>query len=562
MPNGRLTHLSVPLAHRSPRHNVCHLILLYVSFFLLCLTFMVLCYSQTIALATIFLPSYPELGYTVLKTPMDFLDPKKKRAHLIRLYVGYALMAIALITGTLILVYQTTGYGVDPKTGTIIQNGLVFIDSHLESSTVYINGENKGQTDTRLFLPSGKYDLELKKDGYRSWQRPFDLEGGKVARFVYPFLFPENLITKDVEIYGTAPGMASSSPDKHWLVVQQPSSLLNFEVVNLIDRANPITTIALPGDIFTTTGATHKLEPVEWSTDNRHLLLQHSFEGGSEFVVLDRETPAESINLNKLFEVPITSANLRDKRPDQFYLYDASGKVVRTADSKHKVTTPILSRVISYRSYGANVILYVTDETAVAGKVNVNLWDNGIVYTLRQLPLSNSYLLDLTKFDGKWYMAAGEETEQKTYVYKDAFNDLRSVPVKIPVPVSVLKVKTPQYISFSTNARFIAVQGGSEFAVYDAENNDQFRYDIKQPLLAAQKALWMDGHRLVVISQGKVVVHDFDGTNIQILSDANPAYPIFFNQGYDAMFTIANSRQVSLKPALIRTELKVVPAGQ
>ncbi len=500
--------------------------------------------------------------YTVFTNTMDFLDPKKKRAHLIRLYIGYILMGIALFIGTLILVYQASGYDFDPKTGTIVQNGLVFVDSHLESSTVYVDGKEKGQTDTRLVLPSGKHELQLKKSGYRTWQREFNLEGGTVMRFVYPFLFPENLVTKDVEIYGTAPGMSLASPDRRWLVVQQPGVLSSFEVIDLNDRNNPVTTITLPSELFDSRGATHKLEAVEWSTDNRHLLFKHNFEGGSEFLVLDREVPASSINLTKFFEVPITNVVLRDKRADQFYLFDASGMVLRTADTKHKETTPIINRVRSFRSYGPNVVLYVSEDSTTAGKVNVNLWDNGAVYNLRQLPLGKTYLLDIAKFDGRWYIAAGEDTEQKTYVYRDAFNDLRTVPAKIPVPVSVLKVKNPQFISFSTNARFIAVQGGSEFAVYDAEDNDQFRYDNNLTILQGQKSIWMDGHRLAVVSQNKVVVHDYDGTNQQTLSDANPDYPIFFNRDYDAMYTFANSRQVPLKPALLRTELKVLPAGQ
>lgn len=154
-------------------------------------------------------------------------------------------------------------------------------------------------------------------------------------------------------------------------------------------------------------------------------------------------------------------------------------------------------------------------------------------------------------------MGAGDDTEQKTYIYKDAFDDLHRTPSIAPQPISVLKVKTPEFLSFSANARFIAMQGGSEFAVYDAENNDQARYDTKLTLLPGQKANWMDGHRLVLVSSGKIVVFDFDGTNKQTLNDANPAYQVFFDRDYNAMFSIALANDQHLKPTLVRTELIV-----
>ncbi len=63
---------------------------------------------------------------------MDFLDPRKKRAYKIRLYIGYFLMAVALSIGTLILLFEAYGYDVNHKTGEVIQNGLVFVDSRPE----------------------------------------------------------------------------------------------------------------------------------------------------------------------------------------------------------------------------------------------------------------------------------------------------------------------------------------------------------------------------------------------------------------------------------------------
>ncbi len=163
---------------------------------------------------------------------MDFLDPKKKRAHKIRLYIGYGLIAVALAIATLILVFAAYGYDIDRKTGDIIQNGLVIVDAHPESATVLVNGENKGTTDYRLVLPAAKYSIELTRSGYLPWKHDVNLEGSSIEQLVYPFMFPERLVTKNLQTYTGAPTMASESLDRKWLVVSAPETPGSFQVVS------------------------------------------------------------------------------------------------------------------------------------------------------------------------------------------------------------------------------------------------------------------------------------------------------------------------------------------
>src|SRR5690606_12414954 len=112
---------------------------------------------------------------TIIGAAMDFLDPKKKRSHNIRLYIGYGLMAIALTIATLIVVFAAYGYGIDRKTGDVIQNGLLIVDSHPESAHIFINNEDKGTTDSRLVLPANAYTVELRRDGYLPWKLDINL---------------------------------------------------------------------------------------------------------------------------------------------------------------------------------------------------------------------------------------------------------------------------------------------------------------------------------------------------------------------------------------------------
>lgn len=488
---------------------------------------------------------------------MDFLDPKKKRAHRIRLFIGYGLMAVALGIASTILVFEAYGFDLDRKTGTVIQNGLVFIDSHPEQASITLNGEDKGLTDARLVIPDGQYTVELKRDGYRPWKRTFKLEGSTIERLVYPFLFPDKLDSSDVQLYSESPAFSTQSPDRKWVLVQRPGGLNVFDLMDLSQQNVNPQTITLNTALFNNFGSgSHRLELAEWSTDNRHVLLKHIYDGGFEYIIADREVPAESLNINKTLNINPAAITLRDKKFDQLYLHIAANGALQAADLKTKIITPLLNGVITYKSYSSEEVLYVTTEGAPAGKVLVRIRAADKIYTLRELPAGDSnYMLEIAKFDGAWFMVAGASGEKKAFVYKDPFEILnRTTGIRIPVPESVLKTDAlGQFVSFSNNTRFISLQSGSQFAVYDAEMERTYRYDTKLKLAEGEKARWMDGHRLTVISEGRLVVFEYDGLNAQKLVDMSGGHLPYFDRDYDRFFTISPSPVVPNKVSMIMT---------
>ncbi len=488
---------------------------------------------------------------------MDFLDPKKQRAHTIRLFIGYILVAIAIGIGSLLLLYLSFGYGFDRKTGEVIQNGLVFVSSRPASAAIYINGErNNARTDTRLVLPAGDYELELRADGYRGWKRSFTLDGGVVERFAYPFLFPNELVPEDMQLYADTPAFATQSPDRQWLLVQQPGSLGTFDMVNLNAPDEAVQAVTVPDGVLTGAGA-QSWQLVEWSTDNRHVLLKHLFEGGFEFILIDRVMPENSLNINSAFSVSPTQVVLRDKAYDKYYFYDAAAQTLQSGDLRNRTLVPVLSGVAAYKTHGSDVILYATTESASPEKVKINLRQGADTYTIRELAASELYLLDVARFNGEWYVAAGSAGENKVYVYRDAVGFIKRQPDRLPVPSGILKVDNPRHLSFSANARFIMAHGSSNVGVYDAETVRHYHYALGMALPAEKQLTWMDGHRLTVVHEGKVEVFDYDGINRQTLLQSNNAFVPYFDRDYTAIYTIGPSAVVPGRSALVRAPLTV-----
>lgn len=492
---------------------------------------------------------------------MDFLDPKKQKRHKIQLITGYVLVAIALILTTTILLYQAYGFGVD-KNGQIIQNGLVFISSTPNPAQIYVNGQRyKDDTNVRIPLPSGQYTFELKRDGYDHWKRAVTVEGGSVEHFDYPFLYPTKLTSTTIKSYAVKDRLSTQSPDRRWLLEQNSESLLRFDVYDLNHIKDPSKEIALPDGVLTAAqaGTTAKLELEEWSTDNRHVVLKHTFQKNNqtthEFILLDRDDPSQSLNLTTKLGVNPTKIELRDRAYDDYYLFDEAAGTLTTASLKQPQPKAYLDHVLAFKSYSDKVMLYATTKDAENGKVSIVMRDGEGSNIIRTVDAGGPYLLNLTKYSGDWYVAAGAANEDKVYVYKNPIDMLKLQ--HITVPVHILKVADPSYIEFSDNARFIMVENGSKFALYDAENDKGYAYDTKKPVDAPQThATWMDGHRLAYITGGKLFAFDFDGANSRLLINADPTAVPAFTRDYKYLYVRTVGTNADAPFVLSRTPLR------
>ncbi|HEX7368508.1 MAG TPA: PEGA domain-containing protein, partial [Candidatus Saccharimonadales bacterium] len=292
---------------------------------------------------------------------MDFLDPKFQKRHHIQLVIGYIFVTIAILFATLVLLYQAYGFGLNNK-GQVVQSGLIFVSSHPSGAQIYLNGVlSSSATNARLSVPSGTYTLKITRSGYRDWQRPISVIGGTVERFDYPFLFPTNLVTSPVGSYVSAPALATQSPDKRWLLVLRHTTPdLTFDEYDLTNPKAPPTVLTLPATVYTPSAAS-TWQAVEWSSDSAHLLLQHTYSGKTEFIVMDRTDPTKSVNLNATLNLaPSSRVNLFNGQYDHYYVYDTAAQTLQTVSLTDPVAQPLLDHVLDYKTYAGSVVLYAS----------------------------------------------------------------------------------------------------------------------------------------------------------------------------------------------------------
>ncbi|HET8991697.1 MAG TPA: PEGA domain-containing protein [Candidatus Saccharimonadales bacterium] len=478
---------------------------------------------------------------------MDYLDPKKELKQRVTLLTGYVLVAVAIAFAALVLLYQAYGFTFG-KNGTVIQNGLLFFSSQPNPANIYINGKlASSQTNTRLFEPSGIYQVELTRAGYRNWYRRITVDGGSVEHFDYPLLIPNKLITSKVNSYSTAPGFMSQSLNQKYILIETPGSLTSFDLYDLSTPAKPvITNISLPANVLTPSiTGTQSLKVIAWADDNQHILLEHLYDGKTEYILLDTADTTQSVNLTTTFNVTPTSLSLVDNKYNNYYFYDSSTGSLTTASlSNPTPITPVLTHALAYESYGSNEVLYATDQGAKPGKVLIKLFTTNQTYTLTDLPASTgTYLLNLTTYNGTLYAAVGSTSGRFEYIYQDPIGQLQATPGQYLAPSWVLHVTDPNYLSFSKNAQFIMTENDNNYAVYDIQNSLGYLYsDASKPLDPPQlHATWMDGDRLIYISNGKVDIQDYDNNNQQTLVPALANYVPAFSSDYKYMYTLSSS---------------------
>ncbi|MFI5270507.1 MAG: PEGA domain-containing protein [Candidatus Saccharimonadales bacterium] len=489
---------------------------------------------------------------------MDYLDPRKQLEQNVILITGYILIAISITIATLVLVYQAYGFGLN-QNGTIIQNGLVFFSSQPNPANIYINGKlNPSTTNTRLILLSGGYNVTIAKNGYRDWSRRIVFDAGAVEHFDYPFLFPKSLTTSQVKQYSSPPALSTQSPDRRWILVEQPGSITNYSLLDLKSPAKPVeTTITIPSSILSKATSGESMQYDEWADDNQHVLLTHMFDGKTEYILVDRNNPSLSVNLNTVLGTNPSKLSLIDKKYDKYYVYNTTGGVIESGSlSGGNILTPYLQNVLAYESYGSNTMLYVTPTNAPTGKVLLNILEGTQTTTIRQLPVSSSYLVDLTQYSGTLYVVGGSSSDNRLYIYQDPASQYQNQD-GIIVPSQVLQIDNPNYVSFSDNAQFIVAENGTSFAIYDIENSKYYSYTTSPALdLPQQHAVWMDGDRLTYIGTNKMIVFDYDGTNQQTLMSANGGYIPEFSSNYKYVYTFSPLKSEN-KIELDRTPLAI-----
>jgi len=498
---------------------------------------------------------------------MDFLDPAKRKQHTVRLFLGYGLMAFLVIFSTIMIVYYASGFGIT-RGGEIVQNGLVFVSSQPANAELYIDGQRRDNTNTKLTLPAGTYSFRIQKAGYETWEKRVEIEGGAVDHVVYPMLIPSRLETAQLTNFDQAPALLTQSPDRRWIVMQeagQDGTLAVYDtdrnVEEIISQREPV---ALTSTMLTASEAPAAWKLVEWSTNNRHILLDRTFTAGGahqhEYILLDIQRPEGSYNVTRELALkPTNQLTLRDKQPTDYYIHDTAEHTLVHQSLESTESTPVATGVLAYKSHGNDDLVYVTEQDVPEGSVNVRVRIGGKSHTVRTIDRTDSYALDMARFENKWYVTFGSAQDGRLYIYENPVEQIIASSESKASPLFAIRLEGVTDLKFSATAQFVGAQNGERFHVFDIKHNRGYSYETPFAFdaEAPRYAEWMDGHRFAMASGGSAQIFEYDGTNRRKLMPIVPGGDVLFDHDYQNVFAFAPREDGQPGVALTITSLLI-----
>ena len=184
---------------------------------------------------------------------------------------------LSLIIGIGTMAYFLTklasGYRFDFTNKSLRPTGLLVASSLPNQATVFVNGKAfKNKTATTLNLTPGEYQVEIKKDGFSSWQKKLMIEKELVVK-TDAYLFPTYPELKPLTFTGAANPLISPDGKKVVFAVDSEDEKAGLWVLDLSERAlglgrEPLQIVqSAPG------GRNFAKSDYQWSSDSKQILI-------------------------------------------------------------------------------------------------------------------------------------------------------------------------------------------------------------------------------------------------------------------------------------------------
>lgn len=291
----------------------------------------------------------------------------------IRPFIFWAFVSVFFITASSVLFY-TFGYRFNFERGIFIYTGSISIKSNPETVAIRIDDElipnaKLGILNNSIHLGGlspGEHFIEVMAPGYLPWSKKTTVQSGRSTEFWNVLLVKENPAVENIARTENALKIFQAPKQGLFAVIKEKDGQLTIDTLDTnAEKSEPLLSppdTALPQD---------SEENIEWSPDNRKVLIPLEQAGARLYFIVDIETkkisPLHELTKNQ------EKNSLRNPRWDptnRDILFYLEGTTLQRIDTKAPDNSPILVKenVRDYNFSGKN-IYYLSD-------------DNGIIYRL------------------------------------------------------------------------------------------------------------------------------------------------------------------------------------
>ncbi|HEY8886638.1 MAG TPA: PEGA domain-containing protein [Candidatus Microsaccharimonas sp.] len=468
-----------------------------------------------------------------------------KRQLLIRRIITYTIMflsVVVIVAGTILFIL---GYRVDSDKGRLEQGALVQFDSKPSGADVAIDGKSiNSNTPSKQTVVAGKHQFVVNKSGYESWSKTLNVKAGTLEWLDYLLLVPKNLQTESVANYTSVYG-EKASPDYKWLIVQGKADTPSFQLVDLRSQQVKSTTISLPTTLYTdatTAGVTHSFTMESWDKDGRYVIVKHTFNNKSEYIVVDTQDVATSVNVSTLLSISLSE--LKFSGTSGSALYGLTDGTIRKLDlSNATISRGLVSNVKDFNLFDNTIVTYTGTDPSNAAHQVAGIYREGdeLSHVLRTVnDLTTPLTIAATQYHSDDYIAISEGL--KVTVLKGRYpasTDTANASLKSYDELKVSSnIDTTQ---FSVDGDHLVVQSGLNFVSYEVEYMRQTSATIATAEVTPHTLQWLDDAYLWAVYDGHLSIREFDGNNAHVIMTMEPGFDATLSQNGKYLYGIAKS---------------------
>lgn len=453
----------------------------------------------------------------------------------------YSFMTLTVTVIVSMLMLVVLGYNFNQKDGRLEQGGLLQFKSIPSGATVTLDQMRLGSlTTTKTTVTSGSHFVTFDRDGYRRWQKTINVTPGQVGWLNYARLIPQTITPQTLHAYTTLSG-ALASPSRNYMLLHEVANQPTFILVNIQSDTLRYDQLTLPADSYTKPVATakHSFTLDSWSWDDQAVLIRHTYDKKTEWVLLDRDEPEKSVNINTAYGITPSRVEFAGKG-NRLLFVQTDDMVRRINLSDQTLSRPLATGVHNFTGYDDKTIVYAATingaEKRAVGYASV---DNAQPVTIATYPASDKPLLaGMAHYFSQRYVAVVHGTTLTVLTgdlpTRDSEGSMKTLAThEVPAGATELTI--------STKNRFAVVTLPDGFATYDLELRKFDKTTWSSEPEKLQPLHWLDDYMLWSDYGGELWFYEFDGANRQNIMPVAEGFAASLSPNDKYLYAIAKT---------------------
>jgi hypothetical protein len=424
-------------------------------------------------------------------------------------------MTTGVIIFVTFLVFIMLGYRFNRDTSTIQQGGLVQFASRPSEVNVKIgNASLTDLTPSKITVNPGSYTVTMNRKNYKTWTKNVDVRAGEVLWLNYAQMTPNTIKTDTVGSYVALSQVKASPNGDRFAMITDPSK----PVVTFVDVTGDkpkSTTITIPAELLPT-DTTPTFALADWASDSDRLLVNMTYNGMTERIVVDRREVKRTVNISKSYESDISEAIFDPRSSERLIVRTSKGDVRSIDTAGDSLSTVIASSVTFMSLYGSDALLLVQSVAEGGQSVGYVSLGSKEVRELRKVQSVEPTRLAIGKYFSEPYVAISTGNKLEVLRVKSLPSSDSDASISMTSVYAATLPASVDYLAVRSGGRFVMAQYGSGVQTYDIELARQTLTSFKAPV--AGELRWLDKYHFYVTNGTTLEVMEFDGGNAQAIT--------------------------------------------